>query len=269
MKLRTKTTFYFTIALFFLACRSLGDPKIEVIEDRFVGELLPDSLREFVAFNESEIALINATVIDGKGEQTLYDQTILIENGEITFIGEKDENRIPKGFKIVDISNKTIIPGIVGIHNHLHIPRFRFIGDVASKLYLASGVTTIQTCGSAAPDLEIELSKDIERLAAIGPDIITSGPYFTGVGGNPNMIIPRNEEHIRDTMQYWIEQGVSWFKVYRHTDPNDLAIIIDEAHKNNCKVSGHFCSITYAEATALGIDGVEHGLNSASDFRSN
>ena len=83
------------------------------------------------------------------------------------------------------------------------------------------------------------------------------------------MIIPRDENHIRDTMQYWIGQGVTWFKVYRHTTPDDLKIILDEAHRNGCKVTGHLCSITFEEATDLGIDGIEHGLNSASDFRIN
>ncbi len=70
-------------------------------------------------------------------------------------------------------------------------------------------------------------------------------------------------------MQYWIKHGVTWFKVYRHTKPEDLKIILDEAHRNNCKVTGHFCSIAFEEATKFGIDGIEHGLNSSSDFRTN
>ncbi|MTI29486.1 amidohydrolase family protein, partial [Xanthovirga aplysinae] len=240
---------------------------IENINNNFF--TISDSLKQYVTYDDKQIALINAFIIDGTGKASKTQQTVLVENGVFSYIGEKKTNEIPEGFKIIDVSDKTIIPGIVGVHNHLHIPGFRFIGDVATKLYLASGVTTIQTCGAASPSQEIALSKQIKNYEKIGPDIITSGPYFTGKGGNPNMIIPRNEKHIKDTMQHWMKQGITWFKVYRHTTPNDLKTILDVAHKNNCKVTGHFCSITFEEATKMGIDGIEHGLNSASDFRTN
>ncbi len=210
---------------------------------------------------------MHVNVVDGTGAVLKEDQTIVIKHGLFEAIGGHTKIEVPRNAKILDLKGKTIIPGIVGMHNHLHIPRFPDVGDVAAKLYLASGVTTIQTCGAASPNKEIALSNTIEQGIQIGPDIIPSAPFITGKGGNPNMIIPRNEQHLRDTMQYYINQGVKWFKVYRNTTPDDLKIIIEEAHKNNCKVRGHLCSITFEEATKLGIDGIEHGLNSASDFR--
>lgn len=230
---------------------------------------LSKNVIKYVKYDSDIIALTNATVFDGKGNPAIKNQTLIIKNGHFQLIGKNSEINIPKKAIIINLKGKTIIPGIIGVHNHLHIPRFPFTGEIASKLYLASGVTTIQTCGSAWPQQEIELSKRIEKGQFIGPDIVTSGPYFTGEGGNPNMIIPRNEKHIRDTIQFWTKKGVSWFKVYRNTHPNDLKIIIDEAHKQNAKVTGHLCSITFEQATNLGIDGIEHGLNSTSDFRKN
>ncbi|WP_273568624.1 amidohydrolase family protein [Maribacter halichondriae] len=81
------------------------------------------------------------------------------------------------------------------------------------------------------------------------------------------MVIPRDDKQIRDTIAYWIKRGVRWFKVYRDTSPKDLETIIFEAHRHNAKVTGHLCSITFEEAANMGIDGIEHGLNSTSDFR--
>jgi len=230
---------------------------------------ISEHIKPFVSHNESMIALVNATLINGNGSSALINQTIVIENGVFTAIGEQEEISIPDSAFILDVEGKTLIPGIIGVHNHLHIPGFPDIGEVASKLYLASGVTTIQTCGAARPYREIELSRAIQNQDIIGPEIIPSAPYFTGPGGSAAMIIPRSEQHIVDTMAHWLEQGVSWFKVYRHTRPEHLKIIIEQAHKNNAKVTGHFCSITFQEAVNMGIDGIEHGLNSASDFRTN
>ncbi len=230
---------------------------------------LDQNVLEYTKYDSNSIALTNATVFDGKGNPAKENQTIVVENGYFKAFGQNSEIDIPENATVINLKGKTVIPGIVGVHNHLHIPRFPFIGEIASKLYLASGVTTIQTCGAASPQQEIELSKKIEKGQVIGPNIVTSGPYFTGKGGNPNMIIPESEEQIRDTIRYWTQKGVRWFKVYRNTSPKDLETIVDEAHKQGAKVTGHLCSITFEQAAHIGIDGIEHGLNSASDFRNN
>ena len=212
--------------------------------------------------------IINVSLIDGTGTPPLKNMAVLFEDGRFTQILETEKVSIPNGTKIIDGKGKTMIPGIVGVHNHLHIPGNPFIGEIATKLYLASGVTTIQTCGAASPNKELELAENIRNGQEIGPDIIPSGPYITGDKGNPNMIIPENESQLRDTIDFWAGKGAKWFKVYRNTKTEDLKIIIDQAHKNGAKVTGHLCSITFKDATELGIDAIEHGFNSLSDFRS-
>jgi len=257
----------------FISCKENSKTELAVLNSviNSTGEQieLTQNVLKYVKYNSKIIALTNATVFDGNGSSVKKNQTLVIVNGYFQSIGQDSIINIPENATVINLEGKTIVPGIVGVHNHLHIPHFPFIGKEASKLYLASGVTTIQTCGSASPQKEIELSEKIKNGQSIGPNIITSGPYFTGKGGNPNMIIPRDEKHIKDTIQYWTKKGVRWFKVYRNTKPNDLEIIIKEAHKHNAKVTGHLCSITFAQAINLGIDGIEHGLNSTSDFRKN
>lgn len=263
-----KPIFLFAFYLVFTACNQLNT---QSLNEDFVfngkGVELADSLMKYVQYQEGKITLMNVTLIDGTGGDVLRNQTIVVEDGRFKNIGKQDEISILPNTKTIDCEGKTIIPGLVGVHNHLHIPGFPFIGDVATKMYLACGVTTIQTCGSASPYEDIEIAKAIAAGEKVGPDVVCSGPYFTGEGGSSAMVIPRDEQHIKDTMQYWLDKGVSWFKVYRHTKPEDLQVIIDKAHENEAKVTGHFCSITFEEATKMGIDGVEHGLNSAADFR--
>lgn len=261
------------LLIIFVSCKERSKPELlaqhadsNVFEERVT---LTKDVLEYVSHKADTLALMNATVFDGNTNTAKENQTLIIVNGYFQAIGASTAIEIPKNATTLDLEGKTIIPGIVGVHNHLHIPRFPFVGDVASKLYLASGVTTIQTCGSASPQLEVELSDKIKKGQTLGPTIFTSGPYFTGPGGNQNMIIPKYEKQIRDTIQYWTKKGVRWFKIYRHTRPDDLVIILDEAHKQNAKVTGHLCSITFEQAATMGIDGIEHGLNSASDFRKN
>ena len=217
--------------------------------------------------NSGKVLIKNIKLIDGTGGPIQNNATVLIEDGIFKKIFNSSDFEIPKDVRIIDGKGKTIIPGLVGVHNHLHIPGNPFLGEIATKLYLASGVTTIQTCGAASPNKEIEIARKIETGEILGPEIIPSGPYITGKGGNPNMIIPQNEDQLRDTIKFWTDKGAKWLKVYRNIEPEFLKIVIDEAHKNKLKVTGHLCSITFKEASETGIDAIEHGLNSVSDFR--
>lgn len=236
----------------------------------FIGIILLNLPVASAQKSDSEAVLIkNIKLIDGTGGQIQENKSVLVEDGVFKKIDVTSNFKIARDIKIIDGKGKTMIPGLIGVHNHLHIPGFPFLGEIAAKLYLASGVTTIQTCGAASPKNEIELANNIEIGEAIGPEVIPSGPYITGEGGNTNMIIPNNENQLRDTIRFWADQGAKWFKVYRNVEPEHLKIVIEEAHKNNLKVTGHLCSITFKEASELGIDAIEHGFNSVSDFRAN
>ena len=220
---------------------------------------LSASTKSYVSINQPKLALINAHLIDGTGRPPKTEQSILIENGKIIRVGDSKTIKIPMGFHILDVTNKTIIPGIIGTHNHLRLPQGAMFAT-APKLYLACGVTTIQTCGTGHPREEIAIARSIQAGDQPGPEIVNSGPYFTGPSGKSNFIRVQDEQMIRDTIRYWAERGVEWFKVYRNTRPQDLAIIIDEAHKRQAKVTGHLCATTFEEAANLGIDAIEHGF---------
>lgn len=263
------------IALIVVSIPLLGyDFEKDSVPDRFKNgqlestrDIYSDSILKYVKHNYSTIALRNTTVIDGTGAPPKEDQTIIIKYGMFDAIGNDEDVAIPRNATVMNMRGKTVIPGLVGMHNHLHIPGFPNVADIASKLYLAAGVTTIQTCGATDAQMELWLAKDIAQGKRVGPMIIPSAPFVNGPGGNPNMIIPKDWGHLRDTLGYWMDKGVKWVKVYRNVDPDYLEVIIDVAHSYGAKVRGHLCSVTFEQATQYGIDGIEHGLNSASDFR--
>ena len=217
-------------------------------------------VKEYISVDERSVALVRVNVIDGTGGPASFNQTVLIEAGVIAEIGSADSVKVPSDARIIDLEGRTLIPGIVGTHNHLHMPGIPMMEFTAPRMYLASGVTTIQTTGSAAPYLERNLARSISRGDSPGPDIVQTGPYFNGAEGSLAMVHPRDEAHIEEVIRYWVGEGVQWFKVYRHIEPSDLESIITIAHNYGAKVTGHLCSVTYAEASEMGIDAIEHGF---------
>ncbi|MDG2238605.1 MAG: amidohydrolase family protein [Longimicrobiales bacterium] len=229
---------------------------------------------EFVAVPMGTVALTHAKVIDGTGAPAMMDQTILIEGDRITAIGPSGSVRVPANANIVDLTGQTVIPGLVGLHNHSYYTggsgRAAQLSFSGSRLYLASGVTTIRTTGAQQPYAELNLKREIDAGNVIGPTMFTTGPYLTGeqVGGG-TMTQLSNPEQARRVVRYWAEEGVSWFKAYTWISRAELGAAIDEAHKLGVKVTAHLCSVGYREAVALGIDNVEHGLFANSEYAPN
>ena len=138
-----------------------------------------------------------------------------------------------------------------------------------SRLYLASGVTTIRTTGARQPYAEINLKKEIDEGRVIGPTIFATGPYLTGEQGPERMVRLEGPEQARRVVRYWAEEGVDRFKAYTWISRAELGAAIDEAHRQGIKVTAHLCSVGYREAVALGIDNLEHGLYANSEYASN
>ena len=227
----------------------------------------------FVAIPQGIIALTHATVIDGTGSPSMTDQTILIEGDRITAVGASGSIRIPANANIIDASGKTVIPGLVGLHNHSYYTggngRAAQLSFSGPRLYLASGVTTIRTTGAQQPYAELNLQREIEAGRVIGPTMFATGPYLTGEQGPQTMTRLEGPEQARRVVRYWAEEGVSWFKAYTWISRAELGAAIEEAHEHGVKVTAHLCSVGYREAVALGIDNLEHGLFANSEYDPN
>jgi hypothetical protein len=76
----------------------------------------------------------------------------------------------------------------------------------------------------------------------------------------------RDAEDARQTVEFWIAQGVTSFKAYMNITPDELSAAIKAAHSHGIKVTGHLCSIGFREAAALGIDDLEHGIEVDTEF---
>lgn len=235
--------------------------------------VLRDHLKQFVEIDAPLIAIKNVRVVPGDGDAVRGDQTIIVRNGRIAEIGR--DLHIPTEATIYDAAGMTALPGLVMMHEHLFYPSNKGqagnYGDLQPiafpRLYLAHGVTTMRTAGSMEPVNELQIKRGIAEGRMIGPDIDVTGPYLEGVGSNLDQAEPiETPAEARRIVNFWAAQGVTSFKAYNFISREVLGAAIDEAHKHNMKVTGHLCSVTFSEAAALGIDNLEHGLNSATDF---
>ena len=242
-----------------------------------------DALKPFVRSLGARVALAHVRVIDGTGAPALPDRTLLVDNGRIAGILAAGE-QVPAGYALVNLAGRSVIPGIVGMHDHLYyisrpdldsaghseaptplLPQMTFS---SARMYLAGGVTTLRTTGSVEPYTDLNLKRQIDAGKLPGPHIDVTAPYLEGAG-SPFIQMHQltGPDDARRTVDFWADQGATSFKAYMNITRAELAAAIEAAHSRGLKLTGHLCSVTYREAAMLGIDDLEHGFwaNTQSD----
>ena len=221
--------------------------------------------KPFLATDAATIVLRHVRVIDGSGAPPREDQTLVIAGGKISAAPA------PADAHVFDLPGHTVIPGLVGMHEHLFYPAASPIYAEQAfsfpRLYLAAGVTTARTAGSLEPYTDLSVKRLIDSGKMPGPKFRITGPYLEGRGAfTPQMHELDGPEDAVRTVEYWAAEGVTSFKAYMNITRAELKAAVDVAHKRNLKVTGHLCSIGFREAAALGIDNLEHGLLVDTEF---
>ncbi|HEX8925319.1 MAG TPA: amidohydrolase, partial [Terriglobales bacterium] len=240
----------------------------------------------FVSVNAPVFVLNHVRVIDGTGAAAVEDQALIVANGKIQSIGPAASVQAPAGALMLDRSGYTVIPGLVGMHDHLYytnsfavqLGEHRELGEpglsiaeipyTAPRLYLAAGVTTMRTTGSIEPYTDIKVRDRINHNQMVGPNIDITAPYLEGA---PTMFAQMHEltgpDDAKRLVDYWDAEGMTSYKAYMNVTRDELGAAIRAAHAHNRKLTGHLCSVTWHEAIALGIDDFEHGpVFTATDF---
>ncbi|MBI4502406.1 MAG: amidohydrolase family protein [Gemmatimonadetes bacterium] len=234
------------------------------------GAALSPAVQQYVSINAPTFALTHARVIDGTGDAAAEDQAVVVTNGRITAVGPTATVPVPAGAQVIDLTGKTLIPGLFGMHDHLFYPAGGTGGQrnhhqfSAPRMYLAAGVTSIRTAGTYEPYNDLNLKESIDEGSSPGPRINPSGAYLDATRGRVS-----SPEDARRLVNYWADEGATNFKAYTNIRKEELKAAIEEAHKRGLKVTGHLCSVTYQEAIEVGIDNLEHSWGPATDFDPN
>lgn len=231
---------------------------------------LSNAVRAYVSIDAPVIALTHVRVIDGTGAPPREDQTVIIRDGNIAAIGRFAATTVPAGATTIDLTGRSVIPGLVMVHEHLYYPNgpgvYGQLGESFSRLYLSGGVTTMRTGGNVNGFMDLNMMRLVEAGQKPGPAIDATAPYLNGPNTFIQMRTLKGPEDARRQVQYWTDEGATSLKTYMQITRGELAAAINEAHRRGIKVTGHLCSVTYAEAAGLGIDNLEHGFFAATDF---
>src|SRR6185503_634585 len=200
------------------------------------------NVRPYVKIDTAIIALTHARVIDGTGAPVRANQTLVIRDGKIAALGNDGSVQIPAGALTIDLTGKTLIPGIVGLHEHLLYPVGpvrAYTGESFSRLYLAGGVTTMRTAGTNNGFAEIRLGSDIEAGKKPGPWIDATAPYLDGNGPQQLAHVLKGPEDAEKFVNFWAAAGATSLKAYAALSRAELAAAITAAHKRGLKLTGH------------------------------
>src|SRR5258708_37418910 len=194
-------------------------------KDKFSPEV-----RAFVKEDAPVVALAHVRVIDGPGAAPRGDQRGVVAEGKIAAVDAAATTKIPNDAKVLDLSGYTVIPGLVGMHDHMYYPAPGgpplYPEHAASfpRLYLAGGVTSIRTTGSVEPYTDLELKRAIDEGKTAGPKMHAAGPSLWGEGSVPlQMHQLKDAEDARRTVEFWTAEGATSFKAYMNITPEELA----------------------------------------------
>jgi imidazolonepropionase-like amidohydrolase len=236
----------------------------------------PDSA-DYLSIRATSVALRHVEIIDGTGAAPRIDQTLVITDGRIAAAGPAASTAVPNGALVRDYAGYSVLPGLVGMHDHLFYTASRdtqrnspgglepgfVVNEIpysAPRLYLAAGVTTLRTTGSIEPYTDLKVRSRIEAGAMPGPHLDLTGPYLEGRGTYfAQMHELAGPEEARQLVDYWAQAGMTSFKGYMNITRAELAAAVAAAHRHGLRITAHLCSVSWPEAIATGIDDLEHG----------
>ncbi|MDF0706441.1 amidohydrolase family protein [Flagellimonas okinawensis] len=200
------------------------------------------------------------TLYDSKNNVLLKNKLIQIKGTRIVSIDEVES--LPKGAEVLDLSNHTVLPGLIDAHTHVlfsqdankdfaehsitsltmeHDGLRTLRGAKRAKSYLYNGITSIKDLGNSGRFLDVALKNAINEGTTEGPRIFASGPILAAQGGQIYDVLPEHQQIInleyriikspedgKNAVREHVNQNVDLIKVCADNIPNKTFLSVDE-----------------------------------------
>jgi imidazolonepropionase-like amidohydrolase len=237
-------------------------------------------------------------LLDVKSGKMLSNQTIIIHGDKIANVGAITDQLLPTDATVIDLSNATVLPGLIDAHTHLtmttnfgysalgvSIPREALYGARNARVTLEAGFTTVRNVG-AHGFTDVALRDAINAGDVPGPRMLVSGPPLSITGGHADNNLLPFEYHatsdgtadgvdgVRHMVRQNVKYGADLIKfmasggVLSHGDnpqasqytEEEMRAIVQEAHRLGRKVAAHAHGAqAILWAAQAGVDSIEHG----------
>jgi len=246
----------------------------------------------------AEVTAVSAArLLDVASGKYVDKPLVIVTDGRITSVGKKGD-AVPKGAKVIDLPNATLLPGLIDMHVHLdslaeiggynslqYSDRFWSVVQTANaRKTLEAGFTTVRNVGAAEFD-DVGLREAIDAGYVLGPRVVTAAISFGATGGHcdstffpPSMDqkSPFNSDspdEARKAVRTLKKYGAQVIKICatggvfsRGNEPGqqqltyeEMKAVVDEAHMAGLKVAAHAHGASgIREAVRAGVDTIEH-----------
>ena len=210
----------------------------------------------------ADTAITNVHVLDGTGAPARRVGAVLIEDGLIAAILPQGETDF-EAAQTLDGGDGYLVPGFIDAHVHILVPRCqsfasgepvfdRQLSEKVASALLDFGITTVRS--PATPTVDgLALRDDLNAGVVRGPQAKASAEFIN----DSRMSEAELRDYVRDAMAY----KPDYFKVYARLSKQQVATVIDEAHRHGVPVIGHLGKTSWREGAELGIDFLTHAVD--------
>jgi imidazolonepropionase-like amidohydrolase len=236
-------------------------------------------------------ALVGGKLIEGTGKAPIEDAVVIIEGDRISNVGEADTATVPAGAEVIDVTGKTITPGLINCHTHfcldgspdpaLALEQRSFTENVLvaakhAEDTLRAGVTTVRDLGGWE-GVDLGIKKAINDGLILGPRMLASGKLLCITGGTAHFMGREVDgpDEVRKGAREQLKAGVDCLKVMATggvltagTDPGspqltfeEMRAAVEEAENAGVITAAHAHGATgIKNAVRAGVDSIEHGF---------
>lgn len=174
-------------------------------------------------------AFVNVNIVPMTSEVIVRQQTVVVDNGRIAAIGPVDEVPIPEGAKVIDGTDRYLMPGLAEMHGHVPAADSADL-DRNFSLYVANGVTTVR--GMLGQSSHLALRQDLLDGKVFGPRLFTSGPSLNGRSVN-------GAAQARQLVEEQHEAGYDFIKVHPGLSSTEFEALAETANALGMPYAGH------------------------------